>query len=152
MRRRALLFLVVLVLGSIPVMAQQWYEATIIDQEDHVPVAYANVGIPGSETGTNSDSLGRFTLLVPADAKDKMLSISMIGYEEYKVKVADVFNQKTISLKKSRQALAEVVIKPAKLTSAILGNDVVCKSEGAGLPLPYLFEKKKKGVVVKWIH
>jgi len=128
-------------------MAQR-YEATILDRDDNQPVAYANVGILGTATGTNSDETGRFVIMIPADAEDKMLQISLIGYEENKIKVSQLISQKVIYLKRRVQLLEEVLVKPAKLTFGHLGNDVFCQNKG-GFPFPFVIERKKKGVVVK---
>lgn len=129
--------------SALSVTAQHRYEARILDQDDHQPVAYANVGIPATEAGTHSDSLGRFVLVIPEDAGNATLLISLIGYEEYRGS-ADKLSSGVVYLKKKVQALQEVVVKPAKLTTAVLGNDVTCSEDRHALPFPYIYESKRK--------
>lgn len=137
--------------------AQELLKLQLLDNSNKQPVAYANVGIPGTDRGVNSDSLGWFELNVPANAQDKQLAVSMIGYEDQQIAIAILRSQlqqgnPAILLKPVPNTLQEVIVKPAKLTAAQLGNDLPCSvavdSKGA-LPFPFIYEKKKKGVVVK---
>ncbi|HTN45068.1 MAG TPA: carboxypeptidase-like regulatory domain-containing protein [Flavipsychrobacter sp.] len=126
----------------------QTYNAKLVDAVTHAPVAFANIGILESETGTNSSEDGSFSLQIPDELQSKTLSIFLIGYEDYKISVNDFIakaksTNNTIVLNKKEATLKEVIVKPAKLTLAHLGNDIHCKDEN-GLPVPYVFEEKKK--------
>ncbi|WP_118976149.1 carboxypeptidase-like regulatory domain-containing protein [Taibaiella koreensis] len=152
-RSRIVLLLTLLLLPLSNMMAQQ-LEGQLLDSEDKQPVAYANIGLPGTELGTNSDDQGYFRIDASGNT-DKAVLITLIGYEDYSVKVSVLeaelkSNGNKLYLKKKANELSEVVVRPAKLTVAELGNDVACAGkEKDGLPFPFIYEKKKKGVVVK---
>ena len=147
---KKLLFSLILIAGFIAPLAAQDYRAQLLDKADQEPVAYANIGVLETDLGVNSDSAGNFTLNLDATQQDKMLMITLIGYKDYKVKVSEFLtalnrNDHKIYLEKSTNILKEVVVKPAKLTLAKLGNDIKCDSgERGSLPFPYIFETKKK--------
>jgi hypothetical protein len=126
----------------------QIYTARLVDAADGSPVAFANIGILESETGTNSDEEGKFSLNITPDLNAKTMSVFLIGYEDFKLPVEEFTsrvnsNNSTIRLYKKENQLREVVVKPTKLTPARLGNFIECKEE-KGLPIPYVFEEKKK--------
>ena len=148
------MLLAILWLLPCSVTLAQKLEAQLLDSDDQQPVAYANIGMPGTELGTNSDEQGYFRLDVTGNG-DKNVMITLIGYEDYSIKASALESTlkskgQKIYLKKKANELSEVVVRPTKLTTAQLGNDVVCSGkEKDGLPFPFIYEKKKKGVVVK---
>lgn len=153
MIRSRILLLVLWLLPASAVLAQQ-LEGQLLDSEDKQPVAYANIGLIGTELGTNSDEQGHFRIDATGNG-DKTVMVTLIGYEDYAVKASALESAlkaggPKIYLKKKANELKEVVVRPAKLTTAQLGNDVACAGkEKDGLPFPFIYEKKKKGVVVK---
>ncbi|WP_118950311.1 carboxypeptidase-like regulatory domain-containing protein [Taibaiella helva] len=153
MIRSRILLLVLWLLPTSAVLAQQ-LEGQLLDSDDKQPVAYANIGLIGTELGTNSDEQGHFRIDATGNG-DKTVMVTLIGYEDYAVKASALESAlkaggQKIYLKKKANELKEVVVRPAKLTTAQLGNDVACAGkEKDGLPFPFIYEKKKKGVVVK---
>lgn len=147
---RSVLSILFIIACTVAPAAAQRYEARLLDKTNNQPVEYANIGITGSETGTNADSAGYFSLtLDEAAAAGKTLQVSMIGYETYKIPVSDFITRAkssghTIYLQKSAWQLNEVVIRPVQLKFAELGTNVSCdnRKEG-GVPFPFLLEKKK---------
>ena len=87
-------FSVVIVLLSFgfKVSAQQ-IMAQLLDKADKQPIAYANIGILGSDMGTNSDDNGNFSINIGKEQEDQIISISLVGYQTYKVKVTEFENQ-----------------------------------------------------------
>lgn len=134
-------------------LAARDYRVQLLDKTDQQPVAYANIGVLETDLGVNSDSAGNFTLNLDTAQQDKMLLVTLIGYKDYKVKVSAFISawkehDHKIYLEKSTNILKEVVVKPAKLTLAKLGNDVNCDTGKKGsLPFPFLFGSTKKGKV-----
>ncbi len=132
-------------------LSAQQFNVQLLDKTDKQPVTYANIGILGTETGTNSDDNGNFSLTIEKDQQNRLISISLIGYETYKITVAEFENQlkansNKLYLQKQVNQLAEVVVRPSKYTFARLGNDVRCDTmEENSLPFPFLFKRKKKG-------
>lgn len=101
-------------------MATAWSQnshninGVVIDQGDRSPISYANVAIVGSGNGTQTDSLGRFTIenVMPGDYK---LQITCVGYKpevtpDYIVTVRDL--QITIELEQNKTELADVTVYP----------------------------------------
>ena len=142
--------IIVLILCTVVNAAATRYQARLLDKTDNKAVEYANIGIIGTTSGTNSDSAGYFSLDVEDAWGDKTVIISLIGYEELKISVNNfVAGAKNadhkIYLKKNAQ-LKELVVKPVKLTFDELGTNMTCSSvegEKGSVPFPYLFTKKK---------
>jgi len=127
----------------------QHYTSKLIDADDKTPVAFANIGILNSEMGTNSAEDGSFSLNIPQELTNRTLSIFLIGYEDLKLPVSEFIelsksSNNTLQLKKKANQLSEVLVKPAKLTVARLGNHIDCEKNGSMLPFPYVLEEKKK--------
>ncbi|MEO1516312.1 MAG: CPBP family glutamic-type intramembrane protease [Bacteroidota bacterium] len=77
------------------------------------PLAYANIGIVGTSTGTVATENGQFTLYLPGDIQPTdTLRCSMIGYGDASILVTDLSSPLNISLPESVVELEEILVKP----------------------------------------
>lgn len=94
-------------------LPQYTIQGIVIDKTTRTPIAYANVVIWNTTTGTTTDSTGHFTLnnIKPGTYR---LQASFIGYSTATTPEFMVFNNKTfqtIELEETGQTLKEVEIK-----------------------------------------
>ncbi|WP_207435638.1 carboxypeptidase-like regulatory domain-containing protein [Sabulibacter ruber] len=101
------------------------------------PLPYVNIGVVGKDVGTVSAANGAFFIQLPATLDEETLQISAIGYATRKWKVKDFKQQftgpnATISLEEQAVALGEVVVRPQKFVTKVVGNTTTSKSIMAG--------------------
>lgn len=96
---------------------------TVISKTTGEPIIYASVGIVNRNLGTVTDSLGNFSLTVPAEYFNDSLRISCVGYTTGTFAVKDFSNiPDTIKLDDNIIALQEVVVKPQKIKHKTAGR------------------------------
>ncbi|HEU5147350.1 MAG TPA: carboxypeptidase-like regulatory domain-containing protein, partial [Chryseosolibacter sp.] len=107
MKKRLLGFVVIFLVASASVMAQQTVSGRVTTSVDGSPLPGVSVLVKGTTTGTSTDSDGRFTINVPNN--DAVLVLSFIGFTTQEVPVG---NQTNISVEMSEDAteLSEVVV------------------------------------------
>ena len=95
----------------------------VISESTREPIVFASVGIINRNLGTLTDSLGRFTLSVPADYINDTLKISSVGYRPKVFAVKDFRNvPDTIVLADDIISLSEVVVKPQRIEHKTAGR------------------------------
>ncbi|MDR0510066.1 MAG: TonB-dependent receptor [Rikenellaceae bacterium] len=82
----------------------------VVDKENNQPVADATVVVVGARQTTTTDPRGRFSISVPASAKQ--LTVNHLGYESLTV---DIAPEMTIALVASQKAMDEIVISGYKM-------------------------------------
>jgi TonB-linked SusC/RagA family outer membrane protein len=110
MQKRVLLLIGLLVLGCLPVLAQQTGISGKIKDEAGMPLPGVNVVLKGTTNGTVSDANGSYTINVPAASLGSgVLVFSFIGYTAQEIAIE---NRTTIdiSLTTSLQTLNEVIV------------------------------------------
>ena len=105
MKKRLTMFLAALFLMVGTAMAQTKVNGTVTSQDDGQPVIGASVLVVGTQTGTVTDSNGKFSLTVPAGKT--MLRITYVGMEPIEVSARP--NMK-IMLTSDQKALDEVIV------------------------------------------
>lgn len=100
------LFLMMFV--TVSVMAQQrTITGTVTGQEDGLPLPGVSVRVKGSTTGTSASADGKFTITVPAGARE--LEFSSLGFTT-QTRVIGSSNVINVVLSGDAQALSEVVV------------------------------------------
>ncbi len=119
------------------VHAQTIIKGTVIDKKTNEPIPFSSIGIKGKTMGTVSNENGYFEMALKEINDADSLKISAIGYQSksYAVKVAKNFTAEKIYLSESAVLLNEVVIKPSKTITKVLGNknynkNVSCTFQG----------------------
>ncbi|GLR15973.1 SusC/RagA family TonB-linked outer membrane protein [Portibacter lacus] len=114
-----------LLLGCLSLSAQQQNISGIVIDENNLPLPGANILIKGSNSGTQSDYEGKFSMTA---LKEDVIVVSFLGYITQELEIADrtVFN---ISMSPLANSLDEVVVtgygsqSREKLTTSIAKMD-----------------------------
>ncbi|MDH5476245.1 MAG: carboxypeptidase-like regulatory domain-containing protein [Cyclobacteriaceae bacterium] len=126
MTSKTLLFLfltLLLYLAHYDVSAQQiTVSGILIDYETEEPLSFASVGIKGATFGTITNQSGEFDFHINGNMLDKVLIVSMLGYENFETKISEIDYSKSIviRLKKIPQVLEEVTIQDSLTGSNII--------------------------------
>lgn len=103
----------------------------IKDAENKTYLNYANIGILNKNTGTVSNSDGKFTLKINEKINENdLVSFSYVGYQTKTITISKLnFLNNIIELEPENNQLNEVVVKIAKPKPKIIGRN----SKGFGL-------------------
>lgn len=113
MKKQILLFFLLQMFSIFSIFCQNIsISGKIIDTNTKKAIPYANVSIERTGFGTVSNYDGAFTLKLPGCFKNKQLTVSYMGYNTYKILVANISNNLTIRLKKTDILLQEVTVFP----------------------------------------
>lgn len=84
----------------------------ILDNETGEPLSFASIGIKGKSNGTISNSLGDFDFHFPAEYRNEILIISMLGYKNFEAPIWSLLDGQApvIRLSKASILLDEVVV------------------------------------------
>lgn len=107
----------------------------IIDTKTKEPLAYVNIGIANKETGTVSDTRGRFSLLVNQKFANDTLRISMIGYKPKDILIKNLEfgnGNLMVEMEERINVLDEIILGAKGVKRKTLGNKTESKFIGAG--------------------
>lgn len=132
--------------------AGRCYSSIVLSASTGEPVIYASVGVVNRNLGTVADTLGRFSLNIPAEYINDSIRISSIGYLPKIFAVKDIDKiADTIFLADDAMMLSEVVVKPRVIKHKTAGRkgaggfifiDVEgYKAAGQGLAIPLRVKK-----------
>jgi hypothetical protein len=96
--------------------------AKVQDRETGETLSFASIGIKGVPIGTISNDQGEFDFHFPADHRNDVLVISMMGYKNYEAPIWTLLDNNTtiIRLEKSAIELQEIVV-----SDTLTGGDVL---------------------------
>ena|SRR5437879_3613854 len=89
------------------------FDGVVMEQDSKQPLAYASIGVLNKPTGTVSDSLGHFDLVIGNEYLNDTLQVSMIGYYPVKISIREFTRESrpvSINLIRKIIQLKEVVI------------------------------------------
>ncbi|MDX2304493.1 MAG: carboxypeptidase-like regulatory domain-containing protein [Microscillaceae bacterium] len=97
-------------------------EGVVKDAKTQEPMPYVHVGVPKKNTGTITNTDGRFILRVPASYANETLKISFIGYQDFEQMIAQIQQkqQMEVLLVESALNLKEIIISaesPAQIVA-----------------------------------
>ncbi|GAA4032795.1 hypothetical protein GCM10022409_16350 [Hymenobacter glaciei] len=126
----------------------------VLDQTTQAPVAYPSVGVLRRPLGTVADDQGRFALSLPAANDQDSLRIGLLGYAPLTVQVAAFRRQLAQSggrvyLRPAPMQLAEVVVRPGKLTRRVVGNSANTNRIQGGFAMNTLGKQLAQGIHVR---
>lgn len=94
-----------------------------MSQSTREPIIYASVGVINQNLGTVTDTLGNFSLSIPAEFLNDSIRISSIGYVAKTFAVKDIKNiPDTIFLADGAILLNEVIVKPQRIKHKTAGR------------------------------
>ena len=119
---RYLLIFSLFVIQNIAVAQKITITGKVVDRETKEPLVFASIGINGKPIGTITNLQGEFDFHIPAEYRNEMLAITMLGYKNYEAPAWTLLeiNPLIIEIEKSSQFLAEVVV-----SDSLLGGDVM---------------------------
>lgn len=95
--------------------------ATVVDKETNEPLGYASVGLKSVSIGTVSNVDGQFDFHMPAEYRNEVMVISMLGYKNFEAPVWSMVGEpQMIRMEKSPIMLEEFVV-----TDTLKGQDIL---------------------------
>lgn len=95
--------------------------ATVVDKETSEPLGYASVGLKSVAIGTISNSRGEFDFHMPAQYRNDVMVISMLGYKNFEAPVWSLVGERqVIRMEKSPIILDEIVV-----SDTLSGQDIL---------------------------
>ena len=99
------------------------HSRTVLSESTREPIVYAGVGVINRNLSTVADTLGNFSLKIPAEFINDSIRISSIGYIAKTFAVKDIINiPDTIYLADDVMMLNEVVVKPQRIKHKTAGR------------------------------
>ena len=71
-------------------------KGVVIDASTKEPIAFANLGILGTQMGVASDINGKFSLKISSRFDNMIIKTTAVGYKSFEISIADAAKQKTI--------------------------------------------------------
>jgi hypothetical protein len=95
--------------------------ATVVDKETNEPLGYASVGLKSVPIGTISNEEGEFDFHMPAEYRNEVMVISMLGYKNFEAPVWSMTRDtQVIKMEKSPIVLDEIVV-----SDTLTGQDIL---------------------------
>lgn len=83
----------------------------VIDNKTNLPMEYAHILLANSNLGTISNTLGEFSLAIPADTRnDEKLIVSMLGYKTTELSIEQIVKDPCIEMEENAIILNSVSI------------------------------------------
>lgn len=113
-----------LLLFSLPILCLSQdltVSATVVDKETNDPLGYASVGLKSLAIGTISNANGEFDFHMPAEYRNEVIVISMLGYKNFEAPVWSLVGaNQVIKMEKSPIVLEEIVV-----SDTLRGQDIL---------------------------
>ena len=96
--------------------------ATVQDNQSQEPLPFASIGIKGKSIGTISNLQGQFDFHFPAEFRNDILVISMLGYQDFEAPIWSLLDSKitVIPMVRSTTMLKEVEVRDSLSGGEIL--------------------------------
>lgn len=108
---------------SVAAASHLCYSRTVVSESTGEPLIYASVGVINRNLGTVTDTLGHFSLRIPAEFANDSIRISSVGDVAKTFAVKDINSiPDTITLADDVILLNEVVVKPRKIKLLTAGR------------------------------
>lgn len=119
---KKLIFLLLLAIPAVGWSQNVTLSARVVDAETEEALGFASVGIKGIAVGTISNGKGEFDFHFPADHRNDILVVSMLGYKNYEGPIWTLLdnNVDVIKLEKSSIELQEIVV-----SDTLTGGDIL---------------------------
>lgn len=119
---RPLLYGFLLLMTPIIALAQDiTVSATVVDKETNEPLSYASVGLKSVSIGTTSNADGQFDFHMPAEYRNEVIVISMLGYKNFEAPVWSMIGDAQII----RMQKSPILLKEFVVTDTLEGQDIL---------------------------
>ena len=120
MRKKLVLWLVLI---TSAVRAQQiTITGKVVDRETKEPLPFASVGISGKPIGLITNEVGEFDFHVPAEMRNDILAVSMLGYKSYEAPVWSLLSAQPLFIE--MQAVS-VLLKEVVVTDSLKPGEIL---------------------------
>lgn len=125
--------LILIFLVNLQLTAQR-VKGKVIDADSKNEIPYVNIGVVGQGIGTVSGVNGDFMIYLHDSLNNGTLKLSCIGYKTKEFNVLSFKNSgaTTIELEENIFSLSQIIVKPKKIKTKILGNENNSKAIVAG--------------------
>jgi len=115
--------IIIILLFSVTYTFAQQISCRIVSSANQEAIAYANVGVPGKETGTVTNETGNFILDLSNITDDYSVRISIIGFETRDILISELkkMNNGDIELQPKIYELGETLVLPENFKRKKLG-------------------------------
>ena len=96
--------------------------ATVQDGQTQEPLPYASVGIKGKSIGTITNLQGQFDFHFPAEYRNEILVISMLGYQNYEAPIWSLLDSKITVMPMVRST---TVLKEIEVRDSLSGGEIL---------------------------
>ena len=96
--------------------------ATVEDGQTQEPLPYASVGIKGKSIGTITNLQGQFDFHFPAEYRNEILVISMLGYENFEAPIWSLLDSKVTVIPMPRST---TVLKEIEVRDSLSGGEIL---------------------------
>jgi hypothetical protein len=118
---KALIFFLFLAAPLLCVGQDVTISATVVDRETNEPLGFASVGLKSVAIGTISNDRGEFDFHMPAEYRNEVMVISMLGYKNFEAPVWSMTREhQVIRMEKSPIILDEIVV-----SDTLTGQDIL---------------------------
>lgn len=122
MKTLSISLLIMLTFGTVSAQNYVTLSGKVFDSGTQKPLPECNVYLSDFNYGTVTDSLGRFTLRIPARESDEYLIISFVGYLKNSIKASEINgNSVHIYMNPEIKLLEEITIRES---NAVSMNDI----------------------------
>lgn len=139
--RNVFLLLFIIALAPTAFAQKITLSGKIIDKETKEPLPFATLGIKGKAIGTITNLQGEFDFHIPAELRNDLFTLSMLGYKPYEAPVWTLLEIKplVIEVEKSTYLLNEVTVADS-LTGGEILLIAISRIEQNYPMQPYLLE------------
>jgi hypothetical protein len=124
---RALLLICSLLIAFSAQAQKITLSATVQDGQTQEPLPYASVGIKGKSIGTITNLQGQFDFHFPAEYRNEILVISMLGYENYEAPIWSLLDSKVTVIPMPRST---TVLKEVEVRDSLSGGEILSLALG----------------------
>jgi hypothetical protein len=117
-----ILLFIFLLQGFTSIAQKITLSAVVRDHVSKEPLPFASVGVKGKPVGTITNLNGEFDFHLPAEFRNEILVVSMLGYKNFEVPIWSLLDSQAreLLMEKSTTVLEELVIK-----DSLSGGDVL---------------------------
>ena len=115
-------FILCLVIFQASLFAQTSISGIVIASKTKEALPYVNIGIPGKDIGTVSNTKGEFHLQLEDKYLTDSLKISIIGFKSSILPISYFSSNTSVFLEEDIVALEEIVLSNKNYKTSILGN------------------------------
>ncbi len=114
---------ILLILFAFDTQAQQiTITGKVIDRETKEPLSFASIGLIGKPIGLITNEQGEFDFHIPADSRNDILAVNMLGYKLYEASVWSLISADPIVIEMQAGA---IMLKEVVVTDSLKAGEIL---------------------------